>query len=120
MRICGFYRGIPDFRRKCFLHLASCGCLIANLIVFAIMFSDVRAWALGAAAVFALYMVVFLFDNRKHEWAWWAIIFMSCISVAISVCFTLLSEFYWYFAIISAQIVVSGVFFVLLKKKRQA
>lgn len=117
MKKYNFQQHIPDYNKKRLLHLLSSGTLIVNLFVFAILLPDVRAWTLGLAAVFAAYAIVFLFDNRKDEWAWWCIVFGIIVSVAISVCYILLFSLYPYLAIMGAEIMVSGIIFCVFKKK---
>ena len=109
--------GIPHYTEKLLIHLFSFGFLIANLIAFAILQSDIRAWTLGAAAILALYAIVFLFDKRKHEWEWWCIVFGVLVALSISVCYTLLFKLYFYFLVIAAEILLSAVLFRVFKNK---
>lgn len=43
--------GIPHYTEKLLIHLFSFGFLIANLIAFAILQSDIRAWTLDRKSV---------------------------------------------------------------------
>lgn len=107
---------IVNYRHKRLLHLISNSCSIINLIVFAILLPDIRVWTLGVAALFVAYTVVFLFDKRKHEWDWWCIFFEITIGISISVCYILLFDLYFYFAVVVAQVIISSVIFCIFKK----
>ncbi len=107
----------PQFKLKRLLHILSNGCLVINLIVFAILISDIRLWTLGLAFCFLAYTFLQLFDKRKDQWAWWVIIFGIVLSIAISICYILLFDLYLYFAIIGGQIIISSVIFCVFKKK---
>ena len=106
-----------QFKFKRILHILSSTCLVINLIVFAILLPDIRLWTLGLAFVFLAYTFLQLFDKRRHQWAWWVIIYGIVLSISISVCFILLFDLYLYFIVISAQIIISTVVFYILKGK---
>ena len=84
-------------------------CLIINLIVYAILLSEVRVWTFGLAFVFAAYTVLQLFDKRKGEWAWWGIVFGLFLAITIPVCYIILFDLYLYFFVIGLQIIFSSV-----------
>lgn len=106
----------PQIKSKRLVHLLSSSCLVVNLIVFAILLPDIRAWTLGLAVVFLGYAILMLFDERKSEWAWWSIILGIVISIAVSICYTLLFSLYFYFAVMGVEIILSSVIFYVFKK----
>ena len=110
-------RKIPDFHRKRLVHLLSCGCLTVNLLVFAILLPDVRAWTLGVAAVTVAHAVLLLFDRRKSEWAWWCMAFEAVVAVGILLGYVLLFELYFYIAVLGAQVLIAGVLWAVFHKK---
>ena len=107
----------PRIHSKRLLHLLSNGFLVVNLVVFAVLLPDVRGWTVGLAAIFAAYTVLLFFDKRKREWTWWNLVFMTVVTIAISVCYILLFDLYFYFAIVGAEIILSSLLFFVLKKK---
>ena len=107
----------PQFKLKRLLHILSSACLIINLIVFAILITERRLWTLGLAFCFLAYTFLQLFDRRKDQWAWWVIIFGIILSIAISVCYIILFDLYFYFAILVAQLIILSVIFCVFKKK---
>ena len=107
----------PRFKLKRLLHILSSSCLVVNLVVFAILLPDIRLWTLGLALCFLAYTFLQLFDKRKNQWAWWVIIFGIALSIAISVCYILLFDLYFYFAIIGTEFIISSVIFYVFKKK---
>ena len=107
----------PQFKSKRILHLLSNTCLVINLIVFAILLPEIRLWTLGIAFVFTAYLFLQLFDKRKDQWAWWVIIFGIVLSIAVSVCYIILFDLYFYFTILVAQLIISSVIFYIFKKK---
>ena len=110
-------QNMPQFKLKRILHILSNACLVVNLIVFAILIPYVRLWTLGLAFVFLAYTFLQLFDKRRDQWAWWVIIFGIVISIAVSVCYVILFDFYLYLIVIAAQIIISTITFCILKKK---
>lgn len=110
-------RKIPDFHRKRLVHLLSCGVLAVNLLVFAILLPDVRAWTLGVAAVTVAHAVLLLFDRRKSEWAWWCMVFEAVVAVGILLGYVLLFELYFYIAVLGAQVVGSAALLAAFNKK---
>ena len=107
----------PQFKLKRILHILSNACLVINLIAFAILLPEIRLWTLGLAFCFLAYTFLQLFDKRKDQWAWWVIIFGIVLSLAISVCYIILFDLYLYFVVIAAQVIISTVFFGMLKRK---
>ncbi len=107
----------PQFKEKRLLHIISNACLVINLIVFAILFPDIRLWTIGLAFVFTAYLFLQLFDRRKDQWAWWVIIFGIVLSIAIPVCYILLFDLYLYFAVIGVQFIISSVIYYVFKKR---
>lgn len=107
----------PKFKLKRILHILSNACLVINLIVFSILFPDIRLWTLGLAFCFLAYTFLQLFDKRKEQWTWWVIIFGIVLSIAISMCYILLFDFYLYFAILGGQIIIPSIIFLIFKKK---
>ena len=107
----------PQIKSKRILHILSNTCLVINLIVFAILIPNIRLWTLGLACLFIAYIFLQLFDKRKYQWAWWVIIFGIVLSIAISVCYIILFDLYFYFTILAAQLIISSVIFCVFKKK---
>ncbi len=106
----------PHIRQKRILHLLSNGWLVLNLIVFAILVPEIRAWTVVLAVVFAVLTLIILSDERKSAWTWGSIIGEGVVSIAISVCYTLLIESRWYFAVIGAEVIISIVLLYIAKK----
>ena len=107
----------PHFELRRILHILSSACLVINLIVFAILLPEIRAWTLVLAFCFLTYAVTQLFDKRRDQWAWWGIILGTVISIVISVSFILLFELYLYFIVITAQVIISTAIFCIIKRK---
>lgn len=107
----------PNIQLKRLLHLLSGGCLVINLIIYAILLPEVRAWTFGLAFVFVAYTILQLLDKRKDQWAWWVIVFGIILSIAISVCYVILFDLYLYLIVIGAQMIVSSIIFCIFKKK---
>lgn len=105
-------------KSKHFLHFFSIGLLVCNLIVFAILLSDIRWWTLALAAVFLSYMLILPFDKRKSEWTWHGLVFMTIASIAIPICYTLIFKAYFYFEILAVELLVAVCLAVFLKGKR--
>ena len=113
----GTPQNTPQFKLKRILHILSSTFLVVNLIVFAILLPDIRIWTLGLAFCFIAYIFLQLFDKRKDQWAWWVIVFGIVLSLAVPVCYILLFDLYFYFAILAAQLIISSVIFYIFKKK---
>ena len=107
----------PQFKLKRILHILSNACLVINLIVFAILLPEIRLWTLGLAFVFIAYTLLQLFDKRKDQWAWWVIVFGIVLSLAVPVCYILLFDLYFYFAVIGTEFIISSVIFCAFNKK---
>ena len=107
----------PRFKLKRLLHILSSSCLVVNLVVFAILLPDIRLWTLGLALFFLAYTFLQLFDKRKDQWAWWVIVFGIVLSLAVPVCYILLFDLYFYFAVIGTEFIISSVIFYVFKKK---
>ena len=111
------HQSITQIKLKRILHILSNTCLVINLIVFAVLIPNIRIWTFGLAFLFIAYIFLQLFDKRKDQWAWWVIIFGIVLSIAISVCYIILFDLYFYFAILVAQLIISSVIFCVFKKK---
>ena len=108
----------PHMKQKRLLHFLSCFWLVINCIVFANLLPTPKTSPLIALAfVFIVYAFIQQIDQRRSAWAWWAIIFWSIASVAISAGCILAYELYWYFIVIAAQIIISTIIFCICKKK---
>lgn len=110
-------RNNSKIKLKRLLHIFSHGCLVINLIVFAILLPIIRAWTFCLAFCFLVSTILQLVDKRTDQWGWWVIVFGIVISIAVSVCYILLFDLYLFFAVIGAQIIFSSVMYYVFKKK---
>jgi hypothetical protein len=112
------YSRQPKLKVKHFLHFSSIGLLVCNLIVFAILLSNVRWWTFALAAAFLSYMLILPFDKRKSEWSWDGLVFMTIVSIAIPICYTLIFKTYFYFVVLVIELLATVFLAVLLKRKK--
>ena len=105
----------PQFKLKRILHILSSTCLVINLIIFAILLPNIRLWTLGLAFCLLAYTFLQLFDKRKDQWAWWVIVFGIVLSLAVPVCYILLFDLYFYFAVIGTEFIISSVIFYVFQ-----
>lgn len=96
-----------QFKLKRMLHILSNACLVVNLIVVAVLLPDVRLWTLVLAGCFAFYTVAKLFDKRKAEWTWGAVILGVVISFGISLGYVLLFRLYGFLLVILFECLIS-------------
>lgn len=111
-------RNSPHLKKHKFIHVLSFGLLAIDLVIFAILLPEIRAYTVALAVLFASFAIMKLFDRRKQEWAWWIAIFEIILAVGICVCYVLLFELYFFFTVLILECVVSVVAYIIASKKK--